>query len=89
MMTTFRTIATASTFVFASAALAQQPPPAPAAAPASAPAQAGCASMAPDRHDHAAERGTPGARSKGCPADKPQTGKKKMGHDHARTHKLM
>lgn len=54
-----------------------------------------CANMA--RHDHGAERGTPAAMPDGCgamqapTADKanPTAKAKKLGHDHARTHKLM
>ena len=78
------------------AAHAADPGDAPPAQPAAAAMPMDCAKMA--RHDHGAERGTPGpAMSAGCPmASGAAPGKtstrakpKNAGHDHARVHKLM
>lgn len=66
-----------------------------AAAPMPMPMPMDCTNMA--RHDHSAERGTPMSMSAGCrmapapTADKavPKAKARKLGHDHARVHKLM
>ncbi|MDP3762259.1 MAG: hypothetical protein Q8R01_17275 [Ramlibacter sp.] len=83
---------------YAAGEVDQKPAEPAAAAPMQMPMpmpMTGCGKMA--RHDHGAERGTPAAMPHGCgamqapAADKasPRAKAKKIGHDHARTHKLM
>lgn len=99
-MMSSRLLPIAAMALFSVAATAQEAPapaPAPAAAtPTTMPHD--CASQAM-RHDHGAERGTPAARMTGCAVASPTASaamakakakpKARLGHDHARFHKLM
>lgn len=71
--------------MMAGAAVAQQAPPATISATAH-----DCIAQGM-RHDHGAERGTPTPKMAGCAtaAATAPAAKAKLGHDHAKFHKLM
>jgi hypothetical protein len=88
-----RILSIAFALALSTAAVAQEAP-----APTAAPAVDATATTPRDctkpmaRHDHGAERGTPTPMSAGCPmaiADTSAKTKAKLGHDHAKFHKLM
>jgi hypothetical protein len=82
--------------VLSGTAVAQQvPAPATDAAPGAAATMPLECKKDMSRHDHGAEKGTPTPKMTGCamkestaPSAKTKA-KAKLGHDHARTHKLM
>ena len=88
-----RIFSIAFALALSTAAVAQEAP-----APTAAPAVDATSTMPRDctkpmaRHDHGAERGTPTPMSGGCPmatSDTSAKTKAKLGHDHAKFHKLM
>jgi hypothetical protein len=90
-----RLLPIAALALFSVAAIAQETP-APAPAPAeAAPAMPHDCITQPMRHDHGAERGTPGPKMTGCAMASPAASaasakpKAKPGHDHGKVHKLM
>lgn len=92
-MSAFHVFPLAVALMLSAAAVAQDGP-----GPTTAPVAPAAASMPQDctkamaRHDHGAEKGTPAPKSGACPmatGASPAKAKAKMGHDHARFHKLM
>jgi hypothetical protein len=91
-MSAFHVFQLAVALMLSTAAVAQDGP-VPTTAPAAASMPQDCP-KAIARHDHGAEKGTPTPNSSACPMataaspDKAKA-KAKLGHDHARFHKLM
>jgi hypothetical protein len=89
-----RFVPIAFAMILSGAAVAQEAPaPATEATPAPAAVMPHNCTKEMPRHDHGAEKGTPTPKMSGCAMEAPAAAvskaKPKLGHDHAKFHKLM